>query len=164
MHVWCMNLYWVCCGDSSKINDVLVFDRSYLLFSWQMVDPTLAEMGKNLNEAMKMLEDNQRYVQRITTIKQYLFVLRVWLLMPLSLSGIELIFLVVEGHPVLLKLIPKQTAVSQIIGFLKYPRMFLCMFCNIQSKSSKSIFCRVVRSFPIAVQVTFNMSVYETLL
>uniref|UniRef100_A0A8B9CXT7 Pyridoxal-dependent decarboxylase domain-containing protein 1 n=1 Tax=Anser brachyrhynchus TaxID=132585 RepID=A0A8B9CXT7_9AVES len=25
-----------------------------------MVDPTLAEMGKNLNEAMKMLEDNQR--------------------------------------------------------------------------------------------------------
>uniref|UniRef100_A0A8U7NP98 Pyridoxal-dependent decarboxylase domain-containing protein 1 n=1 Tax=Corvus moneduloides TaxID=1196302 RepID=A0A8U7NP98_CORMO len=26
----------------------------------QMVDPTLAEMGKNLNEAMKMLEDNQR--------------------------------------------------------------------------------------------------------
>lgn len=42
-----------------------------------MVDPTLAEMGKNLNEAMKMLEDNQRYIQRITTIKQYLFVLRV---------------------------------------------------------------------------------------
>lgn len=34
-----------------------------------MVDPTLAEMGKNLNEAMKMLEDNQRYVQRITTTK-----------------------------------------------------------------------------------------------
>lgn len=32
-----------------------------------MVDPTLAEMGKNLNEAMKMLEDNQRYVQRLTT-------------------------------------------------------------------------------------------------
>lgn len=32
-----------------------------------MVDPTLAEMGKNLNEAMKMLEDNQRYVQRMTT-------------------------------------------------------------------------------------------------
>uniref|UniRef100_A0A8B9TWS4 Pyridoxal-dependent decarboxylase domain-containing protein 1 n=1 Tax=Anas platyrhynchos TaxID=8839 RepID=A0A8B9TWS4_ANAPL len=26
----------------------------------EMVDPTLAEMGKNLNEAMKMLEDNQR--------------------------------------------------------------------------------------------------------
>ncbi|NWX84254.1 PDXD1 protein, partial [Nothoprocta pentlandii] len=26
----------------------------------KMVDPTLAEMGKNLNEAMKMLEDNQR--------------------------------------------------------------------------------------------------------
>lgn len=82
-----------------------------------MVDPTLAEMGKNLNEAMKMLEDNQRYIQRITTIKQYLFVLRVWLWMPLSLSGIEHIFLVVEGHTVLLKLIPKQTAVSQVIGF-----------------------------------------------
>lgn len=80
-----------------------------------MVDPTLAEMGKNLNEAMKMLEDNQRYIQRITTIKQYLFVLRVWLWMPLSLSGIEHIFLVVEA--VLLKLIPKQTAVSQVIGF-----------------------------------------------
>lgn len=30
-----------------------------------MVDPTLAEMGKNLNEAMKMLEDNQRCVQSI---------------------------------------------------------------------------------------------------
>uniref|UniRef100_A0A8C5JSB8 Pyridoxal-dependent decarboxylase domain-containing protein 1 n=1 Tax=Junco hyemalis TaxID=40217 RepID=A0A8C5JSB8_JUNHY len=28
-----------------------------------MVDPTLAEMGKNLNEAMKMLEDNQRKVE-----------------------------------------------------------------------------------------------------
>uniref|UniRef100_A0A8D2JES8 Pyridoxal-dependent decarboxylase domain-containing protein 1 n=1 Tax=Varanus komodoensis TaxID=61221 RepID=A0A8D2JES8_VARKO len=27
-----------------------------------MVDPTLAEMGKNLNEAMKLLEDTQRYV------------------------------------------------------------------------------------------------------
>ncbi|XP_029432297.1 pyridoxal-dependent decarboxylase domain-containing protein 1 isoform X2 [Rhinatrema bivittatum] len=26
----------------------------------KMVDPTLAEMGKNLNEAMRMLEDNQR--------------------------------------------------------------------------------------------------------
>lgn len=38
-----------------------------------MVDPTLAEMGKNLNEAMKMLEDNQRCVQRIinvTLVKQ----------------------------------------------------------------------------------------------
>lgn len=34
-----------------------------------MVDPTLAEMGKNLNEAMKMLEDNQRYVQTILTTK-----------------------------------------------------------------------------------------------
>lgn len=30
-----------------------------------MVDPTLAEMGKNLNEAMKILEDNQRYLQRV---------------------------------------------------------------------------------------------------
>uniref|UniRef100_A0A8C0JFY1 Pyridoxal-dependent decarboxylase domain-containing protein 1 n=1 Tax=Chelonoidis abingdonii TaxID=106734 RepID=A0A8C0JFY1_CHEAB len=29
----------------------------------QMVDPTLAEMGKNLNEAMKMLEDNQRKIE-----------------------------------------------------------------------------------------------------
>ncbi|XP_019362952.1 PREDICTED: pyridoxal-dependent decarboxylase domain-containing protein 1 isoform X1 [Gavialis gangeticus] len=29
----------------------------------KMVDPTLAEMGKNLNEAMKMLEDNQRKVE-----------------------------------------------------------------------------------------------------
>uniref|UniRef100_A0A8D0GTW4 Pyridoxal-dependent decarboxylase domain-containing protein 1 n=1 Tax=Sphenodon punctatus TaxID=8508 RepID=A0A8D0GTW4_SPHPU len=29
----------------------------------KMVDPTLAEMGKNLNEAMKMLEDNQRQVE-----------------------------------------------------------------------------------------------------
>ncbi|XP_015731914.1 pyridoxal-dependent decarboxylase domain-containing protein 1 isoform X2 [Coturnix japonica] len=28
-----------------------------------MVDPTLAEMGKNLNEAMKMLEDSQRKVE-----------------------------------------------------------------------------------------------------
>uniref|UniRef100_A0A8C6XTF4 Pyridoxal-dependent decarboxylase domain-containing protein 1 n=1 Tax=Naja naja TaxID=35670 RepID=A0A8C6XTF4_NAJNA len=28
-----------------------------------MVDPTLAEMGKNLNEAMKLLEDNQRKVE-----------------------------------------------------------------------------------------------------
>ncbi|KAK2533329.1 hypothetical protein Q9233_004543 [Columba guinea] len=28
-----------------------------------MVDPTLAEMGKNLNEAMKMLEDNQRKLE-----------------------------------------------------------------------------------------------------
>jgi len=34
-----------------------------------MVDSTLAEMGKNLNEAMKMLEDNQRYVQMIRTTK-----------------------------------------------------------------------------------------------
>uniref|UniRef100_A0A8C5JTT8 Pyridoxal-dependent decarboxylase domain-containing protein 1 n=1 Tax=Junco hyemalis TaxID=40217 RepID=A0A8C5JTT8_JUNHY len=31
--------------------------------SGSMVDPTLAEMGKNLNEAMKMLEDNQRKVE-----------------------------------------------------------------------------------------------------
>uniref|UniRef100_A0A8V0ZCV3 Pyridoxal-dependent decarboxylase domain-containing protein 1 n=1 Tax=Gallus gallus TaxID=9031 RepID=A0A8V0ZCV3_CHICK len=29
----------------------------------QVVDPTLAEMGKNLNEAMKMLEDSQRKVE-----------------------------------------------------------------------------------------------------
>uniref|UniRef100_A0A8C3SLT2 Pyridoxal-dependent decarboxylase domain-containing protein 1 n=2 Tax=Chelydra serpentina TaxID=8475 RepID=A0A8C3SLT2_CHESE len=29
----------------------------------KMVDPTLAEMGKNLNEAMKMLEDNQRKIE-----------------------------------------------------------------------------------------------------
>ncbi|KAH1183649.1 hypothetical protein KIL84_014265 [Mauremys mutica] len=29
----------------------------------KMVDPTLAEMGKNLNEAMKMLEDNQRKME-----------------------------------------------------------------------------------------------------
>ncbi|XP_065589059.1 pyridoxal-dependent decarboxylase domain-containing protein 1 isoform X3 [Cyrtonyx montezumae] len=29
----------------------------------KMVDPTLAEMGKNLNEAMKMLEDSQRKVE-----------------------------------------------------------------------------------------------------
>ncbi|XP_034286125.1 pyridoxal-dependent decarboxylase domain-containing protein 1 [Pantherophis guttatus] len=29
----------------------------------KMVDPTLAEMGKNLNEAMKLLEDNQRKVE-----------------------------------------------------------------------------------------------------
>lgn len=35
----------------------------------KMVDPTLAEMGKNLNEAMKMLEDNQRCVQRTITAK-----------------------------------------------------------------------------------------------
>lgn len=33
-----------------------------------MVDPTLAEMGKNLNEAMKMLEDNERCVQRIINV------------------------------------------------------------------------------------------------
>ncbi|KAH0631879.1 hypothetical protein JD844_019772 [Phrynosoma platyrhinos] len=32
-------------------------------FLIQMVDPTLAEMGKNLNEAMKLLEDNQRKVE-----------------------------------------------------------------------------------------------------
>ncbi|EMP37347.1 Pyridoxal-dependent decarboxylase domain-containing protein 1 [Chelonia mydas] len=29
----------------------------------KMVDPTLAEMGKNLNEAMKILEDNQRKIE-----------------------------------------------------------------------------------------------------
>uniref|UniRef100_A0A8C5TJ33 Pyridoxal-dependent decarboxylase domain-containing protein 1 n=1 Tax=Malurus cyaneus samueli TaxID=2593467 RepID=A0A8C5TJ33_9PASS len=34
--------------------------RPGLSFFLKMVDPTLAEMGKNLNEAMKMLEDNQR--------------------------------------------------------------------------------------------------------
>lgn len=27
---------------------------------FQIADPTLAEMGKNLKEAMKMLEDSQR--------------------------------------------------------------------------------------------------------
>lgn len=46
-----------------------------------MVDPTLAEMGKNLNEAMKMLEDNQRYNK-----KQLLFVLRGGLFVSLALS------------------------------------------------------------------------------
>uniref|UniRef100_A0A8C8VMT1 Pyridoxal-dependent decarboxylase domain-containing protein 1 n=1 Tax=Pelusios castaneus TaxID=367368 RepID=A0A8C8VMT1_9SAUR len=38
---------------------------SIFLSNKHIVDPTLAEMGKNLNEAMKMLEDNQRYLQRI---------------------------------------------------------------------------------------------------
>ena len=34
----------------------------WIFFKQQMVDPALAEMGKNLNEAMKLLEDNQRYL------------------------------------------------------------------------------------------------------
>lgn len=53
----------------SKINGAWSFLKSRYLFPRKMVDPTLAEMGKNLNEAMKMLEDNQRYMQRITTAK-----------------------------------------------------------------------------------------------
>ncbi|XP_053550713.1 LOW QUALITY PROTEIN: pyridoxal-dependent decarboxylase domain-containing protein 1 [Bombina bombina] len=36
-----------------------------------MVDPTLAEMGKNLNEAMKMLEDNQRPQEDENDNKKY---------------------------------------------------------------------------------------------
>ncbi|XP_042720618.1 pyridoxal-dependent decarboxylase domain-containing protein 1 isoform X3 [Lagopus leucura] len=35
----------------------------------EMVDPTLAEMGKNLNEAMKMLEDSQRKEEE--NVKKY---------------------------------------------------------------------------------------------
>ncbi|XP_052535460.1 pyridoxal-dependent decarboxylase domain-containing protein 1 isoform X5 [Tympanuchus pallidicinctus] len=35
----------------------------------QMVDPTLAEMGKNLNEAMRMLEDSQRKEEE--NVKKY---------------------------------------------------------------------------------------------
>ncbi|KAM4698566.1 pyridoxal-dependent decarboxylase domain-containing protein 1 [Rhinophrynus dorsalis] len=37
----------------------------------QMVDPTLAEMGKNLNEAMKMLEDNHRPVEEDKDSRKY---------------------------------------------------------------------------------------------
>lgn len=52
-----------------------------------MVDPTLAEMGKNLNEAMKMLEDNQRCVGIIGhNKKQQVFVLRGGLFVSLALS------------------------------------------------------------------------------
>ncbi|XP_067912334.1 pyridoxal-dependent decarboxylase domain-containing protein 1 isoform X5 [Heterodontus francisci] len=36
-----------------------------------MVDPTLAEMGKNLNEAMKMLEDSQREADEEREKKKY---------------------------------------------------------------------------------------------
>ncbi|XP_075686260.1 pyridoxal-dependent decarboxylase domain-containing protein 1 isoform X2 [Rhinoderma darwinii] len=37
----------------------------------QMVDPTLAEMGKNLNEAMKMLEDGQKSAEEERDPKKY---------------------------------------------------------------------------------------------
>ncbi|XP_078415262.1 pyridoxal-dependent decarboxylase domain-containing protein 1 isoform X3 [Cetorhinus maximus] len=37
----------------------------------KMVDPTLAEMGKNLNEAMKMLEDSQREADEEREKKKY---------------------------------------------------------------------------------------------
>ncbi|XP_078097011.1 pyridoxal-dependent decarboxylase domain-containing protein 1 isoform X2 [Mustelus asterias] len=37
----------------------------------KMVDPTLAEMGKNLNEAMKMLEDSQREAEEEREKKRY---------------------------------------------------------------------------------------------
>ncbi|XP_071976768.1 pyridoxal-dependent decarboxylase domain-containing protein 1 isoform X1 [Engystomops pustulosus] len=37
----------------------------------QMVDPTLAEMGKNLNEAMKMLEDGQKSAEDERETKKY---------------------------------------------------------------------------------------------
>ncbi|XP_044158728.1 pyridoxal-dependent decarboxylase domain-containing protein 1 [Bufo gargarizans] len=37
----------------------------------QMVDPTLAEMGKNLNEAMKMLEDGQKSTEDERDAKKY---------------------------------------------------------------------------------------------
>ncbi|XP_064415082.1 pyridoxal-dependent decarboxylase domain-containing protein 1 isoform X2 [Latimeria chalumnae] len=37
-----------------------------------MVDPTLAEMGKNLNEAMKMLEDSQREAEDDKEKKKYI--------------------------------------------------------------------------------------------
>ncbi|XP_068100878.1 pyridoxal-dependent decarboxylase domain-containing protein 1 isoform X2 [Hyperolius riggenbachi] len=37
----------------------------------QMVDPTLAEMGKNLNEAMKMLEDGQRSAEDEKDARKY---------------------------------------------------------------------------------------------
>ncbi|XP_063286383.1 pyridoxal-dependent decarboxylase domain-containing protein 1 isoform X1 [Pelobates fuscus] len=37
----------------------------------QMVDPTLAEMGKNLNEAMKMLEENPRSADDERDINKY---------------------------------------------------------------------------------------------
>ncbi|XP_041061963.1 pyridoxal-dependent decarboxylase domain-containing protein 1 isoform X3 [Carcharodon carcharias] len=38
----------------------------------KMVDPTLAEMGKNLNEAMKMLEDSQREADEEREKKKYI--------------------------------------------------------------------------------------------
>ncbi|XP_043568055.1 pyridoxal-dependent decarboxylase domain-containing protein 1 isoform X2 [Chiloscyllium plagiosum] len=37
----------------------------------KMVDPTLAEMGRNLNEAMKMLEDSQREAEEEREKKKY---------------------------------------------------------------------------------------------
>ncbi|XP_056391878.1 pyridoxal-dependent decarboxylase domain-containing protein 1 isoform X2 [Hyla sarda] len=37
----------------------------------QMMDPTLAEMGKNLNEAMKMLEDGQKSAEEERDTKKY---------------------------------------------------------------------------------------------
>uniref|UniRef100_H3AXD1 Pyridoxal-dependent decarboxylase domain-containing protein 1 n=1 Tax=Latimeria chalumnae TaxID=7897 RepID=H3AXD1_LATCH len=41
-------------------------------FTQMMVDPTLAEMGKNLNEAMKMLEDSQREAEDDKEKKKYI--------------------------------------------------------------------------------------------
>ncbi|MEE6497556.1 hypothetical protein FKM82_002768 [Ascaphus truei] len=37
----------------------------------EMDDPTFAEMGKNLNQAMKILEDNQRSVEEEKDGKKY---------------------------------------------------------------------------------------------
>ena len=45
----------LCCGS---IRRLLTFNLLKNFF--QIADPTLAEMGKNLKEAMKMLEDRQR--------------------------------------------------------------------------------------------------------
>lgn len=36
------------------------YNLTFFKFVSQIADPTLAEMGKNLKEAMKMLEDSQR--------------------------------------------------------------------------------------------------------
>lgn len=46
----------LCCRNSTGLLQFNLFQ-----FVSQIADPTLAEMGKNLKEAMKMLEDSQRW-------------------------------------------------------------------------------------------------------
>lgn len=45
----------LCCRSNTGLLQFNLF-----WFVAQIADPTLAEMGKNLKEAMKMLEDSQR--------------------------------------------------------------------------------------------------------